>query len=88
MSAQKRNLAHRLKAAESSNRQLRAELQEVKTGWRWGANPNPIAHQASSPASRPATGVSGKTLAIPFLSVDLRVNTDKSIWQLLWQCML
>ena len=64
MSAQKRNLACRLKAAESSNRQLRAELQELKAGWRWGQNPNPIAHQASSSASRPATGVSGEALAM------------------------
>ena len=34
MSAQKRDLSRRLKAAESSNRQLRGELQHYRTGLR------------------------------------------------------
>ena len=55
MSAQKRDLSRRLKAAESSNRQLRGEVQHYRTGLR-GLTPAP---QPSDPHSGCAGDVRG-----------------------------
>lgn len=61
MAAQKRDLARRLKGAEGSNRQLRAELQEFRAGYRWGSHPSPATCQPPSAAGGPAGGLSGET---------------------------
>lgn len=60
MSAQKRDLSRRLKTAESSNRQLRSELQEVRAGGRSGPANRPMSTQLSSTMNAPCTGVRGK----------------------------
>lgn len=58
MSAQKKDLTRRLKAAESSNRQLRSELQDFRAGQCWGAAQGPLPIDRSSSAAtdrRPST---------------------------------
>ena len=57
MSAQKRDLTRRLKAAESSNRQLRHELQDHRAGQRW-VSPAPM-HPSGAPDG-PLDDVKGK----------------------------
>ena len=60
MSAQKRDLSRRLKAAESRNRQLRSELQEVRAGKHSGPATRPLSTQLPSTMSAPCAGVRGK----------------------------
>ncbi len=59
MSAQKKDLTRRLKAAESSNRQLRSELQDFRAGHRWGATPGPLPTDRSPSAAtdRPSSNI-------------------------------
>ena len=63
MSAQKRDLARRLKAAESTNRQLRCELQDFRAGQRWGSTATPLGthRPASTAADRPSSDIRGRT---------------------------
>ena len=60
MSAQKRDLSRRLKAAESSNRQLRAELRELGAGLRNGPDGCPISSQLPSTVGTPCNAVRGE----------------------------
>ncbi len=59
MSAQKKDLTRRLKAAECSNRQLRSELQDFRAGQRWGATPGPLPTDRSPSAAtdRPSSNI-------------------------------
>ncbi|KAL0038425.1 hypothetical protein WJX77_006050 [Trebouxia sp. C0004] len=59
MSAQKKDLTRRLKAAESTNRQLRSELQDFRAGHRWVATPGPLPTDRSPSAAtdRPSSNV-------------------------------
>lgn len=60
MSAQKRDLSRRLKTAESSNRQLRSQLQELRAGGRSGPAIRSMSTQLSPTMAAPCTGVRGK----------------------------
>lgn len=57
MSAQKRDLSRRLKASESSNRQLRAELRELGAGLH---NGRPVSSQLPSTVGTPCSAVRGE----------------------------
>ena len=63
MSAQKKDLTRRLKAAESSNRQLRSELQDFRAGQRWGVTQGslPTDQSPSAATDRPSSNTRSET---------------------------
>lgn len=60
MSSQKRDLARRLKAAESSNTRLRAELQDFRANQRWGSSPTPMTTRCSASTAATAAAVADR----------------------------
>ena len=70
MSAQKKDLTRRLKAAESSNRQLRSELQDFRAGHRWNATPGPLPSDRSPSAAtdRPSSNITSE-INVPKLTM-------------------
>lgn len=71
MSAHKRELSRRLKAADSSNRQLRAELRELRAGRRSGPDSRVVSSQLSPMADTPSSAVRGKSTCLSNFSIDI-----------------
>lgn len=86
MSAQKRDLSRRLKAAESSNRQLRSELQELRAGGRNGPAIRPMSTQLSSMTTARCAGVRGKGCCFSFCT-DVQPSLSPSGNDLSLYCM-
>ncbi|KAL0021057.1 hypothetical protein WJX79_003727 [Trebouxia sp. C0005] len=83
MSAQKKDLTRRLKAAESSNRQLRSELQDFRAGQRWGATPGPLPTDRSPSAAtgRPSSNIRSswqEMAAVLDMLQDISVPSERS----------